>query len=49
MRAKEYFLTEEFLLKLQSVCRQRPTAAYYDTKSNRLVINDLELFAQSVK
>ena len=49
MRETKYFLTEEFVAKLLSICNQRPAAAYYDVKSQRLTINDMELFAKSVQ
>lgn len=41
-------MTDEFILKLQTICKQRPAAAHYDVKSKRLTINDMELFANSV-
>ena len=49
MREKGYFLTEEFVDKIQAICKQRPEAAYYDYRMKRLTVNDMELFGLSVK
>ena len=49
MRERDYFLTEEFVAKLQSICRQYPQAASYDPKMKKLIINCMELFGLGVK